>query len=128
MSLRRPPNSALSKPNHSLQQVLNVSVHNDSSTPSIIDVNGVFLSTFPAQWSNITDVEYTKLNLTPEDPSRFPSSYKKNIYYAIVFKSPSSTYRFFVERSTCNEKWNVLARPPSDLKLYAPNEPGWECS
>ena len=107
---------------------MNVSVHTDSATPSIIDVNGVFVSTFPSQWSNITNEEYTKLNLTPEDPSRFPSSYKKNIYYAIVFKSPSSTYRFFVERSKCNEKWNVLARPSADLKLYAPNEPGWECS
>lgn len=96
----------------------------------MIDVNGVFVSTFPFQWTHMTTVEYKKLNLTPEDPSRFPSSYKPNIYYAIVFKSPDSPYRFFVENAK-NEKtnsWNVLARPPTDLKKYAPNEVGWDCS
>ena len=103
----------------SLKQVLNVSVPQ-------IEVNGVIVSTSPSKWTILKDIEYKKLQLTPKDPSRFPSAYKPNIYYAIVFKSLYANFRFFLEQKT-DTQWYILARPPTDLKKYVRNEPGWEC-
>ena len=96
--------------------------------PSILDVNHVFVSTLPTQWSHITNAEYDKLDLSPEDPNKTQSMWEENHFYAIKFKSAHSTYRFFVEQDRESDRWFVLARPPEDLRLYARNEPGWECS
>ena len=131
MSLRRPHNAAVSK-KYSLQKVLSVSASstNDASIPTTIDVNGVFVSTFPTQWTHMTQDEHTKLSLTAQDPLRFPSTYELNPCYAVVFISPSSTYRFFAEKDSptnSTNSWYILARPPTDMKLYARGEPGWEC-
>ena len=137
MSLGRPPVSVAvpvsvhtlrttKRPN--LKQVLSTTVGNKfDGIPSVIDVKGVFVSTFPNQWTVVTNDEFKKLELSPTDPSRFPSAYEQNPYYANVFASPHSTYRFFVERDMRDMRWSVLARPPTDLKLYAQGEPGWEC-
>ena len=132
MSLRRPANNAIVaiKKENKLEDVLNVKFSNDTNytndtnDPVVIDVHGVFISMCSTQWSELTETDYARLQLSPEDPKRFPSSYKPNIYYAVVFKSPFSNFRFFVEK---RKNWNVLARPASDLKLYAPGESGWEC-
>ena len=127
MSQKRVTAPSSAPPQKTLAQVLNVSkpVSNENH-PSIIDVNHVFVSTFPSQWSLVTNDEYRKLELTPENTKKKRSLWEDNPYYAIKFKSPFSTYRFFVEAEG-GDRWFVLARPPEDLKLYARGEPGWEC-
>lgn len=85
-------------PQRSLCQVLAVGA--TDREPIVLTVNNVFVSTSPDSWTELTIDQVKQLKLTPETPSKFPSKYKSNVYYAIAFTSSVvSEYRFFVEEN-----------------------------
>lgn len=147
MSLRSKP-VAISTPisERTLENVLNIGMmatnpseyNTDEDPPKItyplLNLRGLEISTTPSNWTGLKVKEIVKLKLNPVDMSEFekknadarkrnPNVYHYNAgYFETVFKSPYSDYRFFVEnlgpKPDDEIAYYVLARPPSDLKLY----------
>lgn len=137
MSLRSKPMNISSTPSseQTLGKVLNIGMM--ATRPSeypLLNVRGLEISTNPSNWTGLTVKQIVKLELNPVDMSEFekkstearkrnPNVYKPNAgYFETVFKSPYSDHRFFVEnlgpKPDKEIAYYVLARPPSDLKLY----------
>ena len=146
MSLRSKPVAISSTPisEQKLENVLNIGMmatrpseyNTDEDPPKVtypfLNLRGLEISTTPSNWTGLTVEEIVKLKLNAVDMSEFEKKGKEDRkknpynynagYVKTVFKSPYSDHRFFVENlgpKPDNEiAYYVLARPPSDLKLY----------
>jgi hypothetical protein len=138
--------SSTTIPERTLVNVLNIGMmktrpneyRTDEDPPKItyplLNLRGLEISTTPSNWTGLTVKEIVRLDLNPDDMSEFerksaearkktPYAYQHNAgYFKTVFKSPYSEYRFFVENLGPKRDeeiaYYVLARPPSDLKIY----------